>query len=216
MKTMFTGNKGFTLIEMAIVLIIIGIIIGAVVKGRDIIKSGEQKRIYTKFFNEWRMAYLNFYDRTGKRLGDTWDTANAGSVGQDGQADTAAGTSNAAPTEDGRNNLVSGDNGTTPLYYGLNQVGLNEPISNTGIAWMYRFTDSSGTAHDITIAFDYQATNNYNYMLISNIPNELCMALDTIIDGHADGNDGDFIDNGTTGWGTSPSAVNTAWWKMEF
>ena len=32
-KKLLGGNKGFTLIEMAIVLIIIGIIIGAVVKG---------------------------------------------------------------------------------------------------------------------------------------------------------------------------------------
>ena len=40
------NNKGFTLIEMAIVLIIIGIIIGAVVKGKDLVRSAEQKRLY--------------------------------------------------------------------------------------------------------------------------------------------------------------------------
>ncbi|MEJ2039835.1 MAG: prepilin-type N-terminal cleavage/methylation domain-containing protein, partial [Desulfosarcinaceae bacterium] len=55
-------NKGFTLVEMALVLIIIGIIIGAVVKGKDLVRSAEQKRIYAKFLNEWRLAYLNFYD----------------------------------------------------------------------------------------------------------------------------------------------------------
>ena len=37
-----SGNEGFTLIEMAIVLIIIGIIIGAVVKGKDLIRGAEQ------------------------------------------------------------------------------------------------------------------------------------------------------------------------------
>ncbi|OQX60204.1 MAG: hypothetical protein B5M56_11265 [Desulfococcus sp. 4484_241] len=39
------NNRGFTLIEMAIVLIIIGIILGAVVKGKDLIRSGEQKKV---------------------------------------------------------------------------------------------------------------------------------------------------------------------------
>ncbi len=66
--TRLRENKGFTLIEMAIVLIIIGIIIGAVVKGKDIIRSGEQKKIYTKFINGWQSSYLSFYDRTGKIL----------------------------------------------------------------------------------------------------------------------------------------------------
>jgi prepilin-type N-terminal cleavage/methylation domain-containing protein len=69
-----SDTRGFTLIEMAIVLIIIGIIIGAVIKGKDLIRSAEQKKIYTKYLNAWRMAYANFYDRTGKRLGDFYNT----------------------------------------------------------------------------------------------------------------------------------------------
>jgi len=52
------GNKGFTLIEMAIVLIIIGIIIGAVVKGKDIIKSAEQKKLYTKYVRTWQLRII--------------------------------------------------------------------------------------------------------------------------------------------------------------
>ncbi len=47
-KFVLKNDKGFTLIEMAIVLIIIGIIIGAIVKGKDIIRSGEQKKIYSE------------------------------------------------------------------------------------------------------------------------------------------------------------------------
>ena len=59
------------MIEMAIVLIIIGIIIGAVVKGKDVIKSAEQKRLYSTFVREWQVAYNNYYDRTGWILGMT-------------------------------------------------------------------------------------------------------------------------------------------------
>ena len=69
-STKLGNEKGFTLIEMAIVLIIIGIIIGAVVKGKDVIKSAEQKRLYNSFIREWQTAYNNYYDRTGWILGD--------------------------------------------------------------------------------------------------------------------------------------------------
>ena len=97
-------EKGFTLVEMALVLIIIGIIIGAIVKGKDLVRGAEQKRIYSKFLNGWRLAYLNFYDRTGKILGDQHDGT---AEGQDGQADTE--DNGGGPDDDGRGELVTGD-----------------------------------------------------------------------------------------------------------
>jgi len=205
------NNSGFTLIEIAIVLIIIGIIIGAVVKGKDLVRSAEQKKIYSKFLNEWRTAYLNFYDRTGKILGDTYDTVGS-ATGQDGQADTAAGTNAAAPTDTGRDALVSSGVAT---YRGLTEVGLTSPVTNTDKAWKYRYTDSAGNSHDLDIAFEYSGA--YNYMMINNVPTELAIALDRIIDGEMDGTIGDFISTGATAWGTTPTTENDdVRWKMEF
>ena len=83
-----TNNKGFTLIEMAIVLIIIGIIIGAVVKGKDVIRSAEQKKIYTKLLNAWELSYNSYYDRTGWILGDVANNAN--DPGRDGHCSSAS------------------------------------------------------------------------------------------------------------------------------
>ena len=206
------NNRGFTLIEMAIVLIIIGIIIGAVVKGKDLVRGAVQKKIYSKFINEWRTAYLNFYDRTGKILGDSYD-GTAGD-GQDGKADTAHGTAG-DPDDTGRNELSTGDSDGSVDYYGLNQIGLTAPVTNTASAWQYRYTDSDGNSHDLDIAFDY--SGNYNYMMINNIPTELAIALDTMIDGEVDGTKGDFITSGGTAWGTTPTAENDdVRWKMEF
>ena len=48
-KSIVNNNKGFTLIEMAVVLIIIGLIVGAVVKGKDLVTSAKQKKLYAKF-----------------------------------------------------------------------------------------------------------------------------------------------------------------------
>ncbi|MCP4746475.1 MAG: prepilin-type N-terminal cleavage/methylation domain-containing protein [Desulfobacteraceae bacterium] len=204
------NDKGFTLVEMAIVLVIIGIIIGAVAKGGDLVRSAEQKRIYTKFLSEWRLGYLAFYDRTGRILGDTYDDVDGG-TGQDGQADTAKGAEG-APTDDGRTAL--GTSGVTD-FLGLSDVGLDTPSTNTSKAWQYKYVNSSGEANLLNIAFEWSGT--YNYMMIDNIPNELGMAIDTMIDGEADGTSGNFLGPGGTAWGTVPSDTNTdARWLMKF
>jgi prepilin-type N-terminal cleavage/methylation domain-containing protein len=207
-------EKGFTLVEMALVLIIIGIIIGAIVKGKDLVRGAEQKRIYSKFVNGWRLAYLNFYDRTGKLLGDFYDTAGA-AAGQDGFCDTDAdggGTVTAAEIA----TLITGGGAA---YRGLATVGLKAPVTNTANAYQYNYVDSQGNNHTLEISFLYNgaAGNTYNYMQIAQIPNELAMALDTMIDGSADGTatGGDFINAAAADWGAPTTAV-TARWKMQF
>jgi hypothetical protein len=57
-------------------------------------------------------------------------------------------------------------------------------------------------------------------MWIDGIPNELGMALDTMIDNEADGTSGDFLcysesDTGNQDWG-KPSTEVSARWKMDF
>ncbi|MCJ8502147.1 prepilin-type N-terminal cleavage/methylation domain-containing protein [Desulfatitalea alkaliphila] len=212
MRRMLGQNKGFTLVEMALVLIIIGIIIGAVVKGKDLVRGAEQKKIYSKFLNEWRLVYLNFYDRTGRILGDTQDASvDPATDGQDGQADTNA----------GRDALV--DSGAATAYRGLRQVGLTPPVSNVpDTPYEYRYVNSEGNTNRLTIQFLYEDGDpSYNYMEIEELPTELAIALDTMIDGEADGTDGDFINaDGTNDWDTSGDTpatnTNTARWKMQF
>ena len=62
-------DSGFTLIEMAIVLVIIGLIIGSVLKGQDLIQNARAK----KFINFARAAEIGqwtYLDRTGHFNGD--------------------------------------------------------------------------------------------------------------------------------------------------
>lgn len=212
-----TDNQGFTLIEMAIVLIIIGIIIGAVIKGKDLIRSAEQKKIYTKYLNAWRTGYAHFYDRTGKRLGDFYD-ASFSSEGQDGKADTDNSHDGKISNVE-RGYLKTGD----PLgtdFRGLDDVGLTAPSSNTGNCWEYTYTDKEGIGHSMYVGFKYNRDDKYNYMWVEGVPNELGMALDTIIDNEADGTSGDFLcfnkaDTVNADWG-DPSAEVSARWKMDF
>ncbi len=76
------NNKGFTLIEMAIVLVIIGLILGAVTKGKDMIEkdmveSARQKKFYNSVVKGWQLAFINYTDRTGLLLADAPSDTNA-------------------------------------------------------------------------------------------------------------------------------------------
>jgi prepilin-type N-terminal cleavage/methylation domain-containing protein len=191
LRSKLHDEKGFTLIEMAIVLVIIGIIIGAVVKGKDVMKSAEQKRLYTTFIRDWQMAYNNYYDRTGGILGDANNATNTG-----GNRNGRAGV----PT------LVTAAN----LNSQLGNAGLTPPaVGSTGATNVRTYTDAWGRQYVLTLQFSNNATFG-NYIQITSptgIPYDLGIAWDRIVDGAAAGNTGDFLYIPNIG---SP-AVATAW-----
>ncbi|MBI5098621.1 MAG: prepilin-type N-terminal cleavage/methylation domain-containing protein [Nitrospirae bacterium] len=66
-------QKGFTLVELAIVMVIIGLLIGAVLKGQAMIDDAKQKRM----FNDLQgisAAYFTYFDRYGAVPGDDPNT----------------------------------------------------------------------------------------------------------------------------------------------
>lgn len=68
---MKSGNeKGFTLVELAIVLVIIGIILGAVIKGKDMIENARHKQFISKL-RSWEIAMNLYYDKKGVYPGDS-------------------------------------------------------------------------------------------------------------------------------------------------
>ncbi len=93
-RSIRTDKKGFTLVEMAIVLVIIGIILGAVMKGQDLIDNARAKQFITKI-KTWEVALNTYFDRKGRYPGD----ANKdGIIGDsDPQADMTAANFVSAP-----------------------------------------------------------------------------------------------------------------------
>lgn len=63
-------NAGFTLIEMAIVLVIIGLIIGAVLKGQDLIQNARAKK-FVNFVRAAEVGQWTYLDRKGVFAGDS-------------------------------------------------------------------------------------------------------------------------------------------------
>lgn len=210
LRSKLHDEKGFTLIEMAIVLVIIGIIIGAVVKGKDVMKSAEQKRLYTTFVREWQVAYNNYYDRTGWILGD--DNSNNNN-NRDGRCSDAGALATVAQ-----------------LNNQLTYVGLNPPaVGPTNATNVRTYTDAWGRQYTLTLQLNNNATFG-NFVQITSttgIPFDLGLAWDRIVDGTSDGDAGDLQyipDTGSptvaSNWpvnaSVAPGATSAVYLRLEF
>lgn len=83
------NSKGFTLIEIAVVLVIIGIILGAVIKGNDLIENAKVKGVI-QAPTKWEVPIMTYYDKKGAFPGD---------AAKDGLIDTFALLKSALDTE---------------------------------------------------------------------------------------------------------------------
>ncbi len=147
MKSMKSQQSGFTLVEIAIVLVIIGLLLGGILKGQELINSAKVKGLAQDFRNI-QTALYGYQDRYKAIPGDhataatavngaTTATTPAGTIGNgqiNGTWDSATNTDEsrlfwqhvrlagfmAGPT------LV-----TDPDYTPKNAVGLNMGISST-------------------------------------------------------------------------------------
>ena len=88
------AQSGFTLVEMAIVLVIVGLLLGGVLKGQELIENARVKEA-ANTLNGIAAAYISYIDRYGRIPGDDGPTAAAlqarggswGVVSQAGDAD---------------------------------------------------------------------------------------------------------------------------------
>ena len=145
---------GFTLIEMAIVLVIIGLIIGAVAIGKDVQRNAEYQKVANKFAMGWKKAYDEHYQRTGVVLGDV-QTSPTYMV--NGAEATIGGTTMAAGgnlnPDQGGVSMFEPMGGSAPKYTGQNVI--NPIAAICAMAMLLEHTGQEASARQIMQAVQH-------------------------------------------------------------
>ncbi|WP_321899816.1 type II secretion system protein [Paraburkholderia heleia] len=63
-------QSGFSLVEMAVVLIVIGLIVASVVVGKDAVRDAEYGKLKKTLVEQWKIVYDTYVTRTGVPIGD--------------------------------------------------------------------------------------------------------------------------------------------------
>ncbi|MFC4790030.1 MULTISPECIES: type II secretion system protein [Giesbergeria] len=211
----FAGSRaaqgGFTLVELAIVLAVIGLIIGAVAIGKDVQRNAEYTKIKNKFIDQWEQAYNQYYQRTGVVVGDSQTQPR---LMVNGTAYTATG-----------NNPISGGNMATLIAAGSEPIPVCERNPETGVMRsdaprtdlrnlmtrvgvrmppgraegqedLYVYTDTNGSPQEVQVCFQWNRPTvpegAGNVMVIAGLTPDLARMLDQMIDGKPDAREGRF------------------------
>jgi len=148
-------NSGFTLVEIAIVMVIIGLLIGGVLKGTAMIENAKIKRLVTDM-DGMRAATFAYLDRYGMYPGDE----NAGGI---------------PPTDanNGDNNGLFNENDG----WAIDDLRLAGLLSGSGLALPTHSFGGTLRIDSINISGGAR-----NYIVATNVPAEVCAALDQNFD----------------------------------
>lgn len=137
-------KRGFSLVELSIVLVVLGLLAGGILAGQSLIRAAELRAVTTEF-ERYNQAYAAFYDKYKESPGDfsyateLWGAADAVLATCKTTAGTGTQTCNGnGDGHTGLSNLLSADWYETTLFWehlrnaGLIEGNYNGVIRTTG------------------------------------------------------------------------------------
>jgi hypothetical protein len=187
---------------MAIVLVIIGLILAAVMKGRDLVNSAEGTSSMQGFFLKWKTMATDYLKGTGWPPCDGQQNGGTDTT-RDGWAESVA-----AFTDDDEAKIEQAFfNAGIDLcqnikgnLFGDADTGTGGIVCGSGGMETVKYkVDSEYTGPtDITVGFgslkldkaDDQTAHGYNLLIFYNVPLDYARRIDKIVDGKEIGNEG--------------------------
>ncbi|ROQ90658.1 type II secretion system protein [Desulfosoma caldarium] len=167
MKGKGSDQRGFTLVELAIVLVVIGLILGTVLKGQEIINNAKIKQLYNDYRGVFAAVYT-YYDRYHKYPGDDHKASKRWPGAKDGNHDGKIGAGDDILT----NCTDSSDNETCTAWEHMRMAGLipgagrENPLHAYGGVIGIGYMDGSGSIPE------------GHWILLTDVPGDVGQGLD--------------------------------------
>lgn len=211
-RSMGTRQSGYTLMEIVLVMAVIGLIMGGLSIGREVLREAEYNRIQSKFLLPWKQNYDLYYQRTGVAVGDSQVAPTLMVNGYEAVFDHIGGGVAGIPANyrnTGRrvchgagypaNSMGAGDPplSNLDLHQLFDRVGIRMPAGRAeGAEDRYAYKDNNGNPVELQICFQWNPEGTIsgagNVMVIRGLTPDLARKLDQMVDGKADAYEGRF------------------------
>ena len=195
------NQGGFTLIEIAIVLVIIGLLVGGVLQGQELLQNSRVKQA-VKDMNGTAAAMFAYQDRYGRLPGDDGNTAALQARG------TSWNSANIGGNADGRlvvatNATFNGSGESGTFWRQLKAAGfISGDPADTGVAALP--SNAWGGLLGITTA-NMGGNLTGNKVCMSQVPGSAAIAIDNQLDDGSGATGRVRATQGTSGQNTNPS-----------
>ena len=212
LRSMSARQGGYTLMEIVLVMAVIGLIMGGLSIGREVLREAEYNRIQSKFLLPWKQNYDLYYQRTGVAIGDSQVAPTLMVNGYETVFDHISGGVAGVPANyrnTGRrlchgagypaNSVGAGDPplSNLDLHELFDRVGIRMPAGRAeGAEDRYAYKDNNGNPVELQICFQWNPEGTIsgagNVMVIRGLTPDLARKLDQMVDGRADAHEGRF------------------------